>query len=189
MYLTHLPAQDSSCHVFKAPHDASFPCLPSSVTNHLHSTHASIYFPLSVFSSHRCIICAYHCCFSAWFSSSSAWMNSYQIKLALADSDLPTPPLHAPPHTRIPRVHPSLSSPTPLLLSFFWHFGSFCHLRGPAEHWGASVAQGGCPKIPVGPYVYIHKGPEYFLQRCCRVVTEKGSLNFAPAWISQNAAL
>lgn len=55
-----------------------------------------------------------------------------------------------------------LASPAPLL-SFFWHFGSFCHLRGPAECCSASVAQAGVPKVPAGPYVYIHKGPEYFL--------------------------
>lgn len=91
----------------------------------------SIYFPRSVFSSHWCIICAHQCCFSAWFSSSSAWMHSYQIKLALTDSDLPAPPQHIPPHTRIPGV-PSLHHH----LSFYPSFdisAAFCHLRVPAE--------------------------------------------------------
>lgn len=52
-------------------------------------------------------------------------------------------------------THPplSLSSflPTPLLLSVFWHFGSFCHVRGPTERWGASVIWWRELKIPCRP--------------------------------------
>ena len=84
-------------------------------------THVYIIFPLPVFFSHWYIICADRCCFSAWISSSSAWMNSHQIKLALTDSDLTTPPLHIPPHTRLPRVHTASPSPHQHL-SFYLSF-------------------------------------------------------------------
>lgn len=101
------------------------------------------------------LICADRWCFSAWRASSSAWMNSDQIKLALTDSDLPGPPLISPPPTRVLRVHTLLFSwPTPLFLFLFWHFSSFCHLGGPAECWGASVAQKGVQIFPAGSYLF-----------------------------------
>lgn len=130
--------------------------LSFSVTNNLHSAHIHCYISPSVFSSHRWIICADRCCFSAWLSSSSAWMNSNQIKLALAVSDLAAPLLPPrPPHATVPRVpHPYLSS---TLLSFFWHLGSFCHLRRPVERRGA-VAQEGAHQSLQPHTVYIHKG-------------------------------
>lgn len=58
-------------------------------------------------SSSLCSLCADHCSLSAWLSSSSAWMNSYQIKRAFTDSDLPTSP-RPHPDTR----PPSLLTPT-----------------------------------------------------------------------------
>lgn len=109
VYLTHLPVHDSSRDVFKAPHDASFLRLPSSVTNHLFRSHVHIFSPVCLLLSPVYNLCD-HCCFSAWFSSSSAWMNSDQIKLALTDSDLPSPSPAYTTHTRIPRVHTLLSS-------------------------------------------------------------------------------
>lgn len=129
--------------------------------------------PLSVFSSHQCIICADQCCFSAWFSHSSAWMHSYQIKPALTDSDLPAAPQHI--YRPTPGSQgPPLPSPAPLLQSFFWHFSSFCHLRGPAERWGASVTQVGVAQKSLQSLMFtIHKGAEYFLKPCQHIFHEK----------------
>lgn len=111
---------NSSSHVFKAPHYTSFLCLPSSVTNHLNSTHTSIYFPLPVFPSHWCIIRADRCCFSAWISSSFAWMNSYQIK---AGTHWVWPPcIYHPTPGSLRSSHPPLlltdTSPSIRLLTF-----------------------------------------------------------------------
>ena len=152
IYTLHtLPAHDSSCHVFQStPWCLFFSVSPSPVTNHLHSKHTPIYSPQSVFSSHRCIICAYHYCFSTWFSSSSARMNSYQIKLT--PTSLP-PSACTTPH-RDPKGPPPTSLSLSLSFSLYEHLsfypsfdisGSFCHLRGPAERWGALVARGGEP--------------------------------------------
>lgn len=72
-------------------------------------------------------------------------------------------PLTSLPHPSVPGGTP-LPSPPPLLQSFFWHFSSFCHLRGPAEcevllwcKWGIS------PKLPTGHHVFHEKATEYFL--------------------------
>lgn len=97
---------------------SSFPPLSQIYITNTHThTHSDI-FLLSVFSSHRCITCAYQYCLSARFSCSSAWMHSYQIKLALTDSDLPAPPQQTPPRTRTPGVPSRFTSTSPLL-SFF----------------------------------------------------------------------
>ena len=144
--------------VICSPRFASFLHLssPSHKSSTFH-THVHIFSPVCLLlSSHRRIICADHCCFSAWISSSSAWMNSYQIKLALADSDLPAPPLHIPPHTGIPRARntpPHLLADTSpsILLSVFWLLAPPVIWGAPAECWGASVALGGSPKNPCGP--------------------------------------
>lgn len=159
--------------------------------------HTSIYFPLSVFSSHRCIICAYHCCFSAWVSSSSAWMNSDQIKLALTDSDLPAPPLYIPPHTRNPRVHPPTHSLSLYLRQHLSFYPSF-DISSPSVIWGVPLSaevfqwHKGEPKNPCRP-LCIHSQRYWIFSDFAKIKmwpsTEKGSVNFTPPWISQNAAL
>lgn len=112
-------------------------------------------------------------------------MNSYQIKLALTDSDLPAPPLHIPLLTGIPRVH----TPAPLSLLFCQHLSCYPSFDISALSvmlevlLSAEVLQwydGGSSKFLAGPRVNSHRGPECFLmlQRFSCVATEKGSFIF-----------
>lgn len=138
---------------------SSFPPLSQIYIPHTHTHTRPDISTLSVFSTHRCITCAYQCCLSAWFSRSSAWMHSYQIKLALTDSDLPAPPQQIPPHTRIPGVLSLFTSTSP---SFDISAPSVI-LEVPLSAVVVQWHKRGGPKVPAGPYVYIHKAPEYFL--------------------------